>query len=134
MDAAAPQRQGACSATCAVRLDALAGPGTTLVTFNGASFDLPLLRQRLRRYGVIATHLAATHIDLLLPARRLWRELEPDCRLGTLERSRLGVSRQGDVAGGEIRRRTGAGSRIPPSPRRSALLIERVHVHNVVGL
>jgi hypothetical protein len=43
------------------------------------------------------------HLDLLLPARRLWRYHLPSCRLGTIEQEVLGIRReQDDVPSGEI--------------------------------
>ncbi|MFO7561979.1 MAG: ribonuclease H-like domain-containing protein [Enhygromyxa sp.] len=73
-----------------------------LVSFNGASFDLPLLRLRAHRYGLSARVLEAEHVDLLHPARRLHRGRGRDCRLATLERELLGVRRQGDIDSAEI--------------------------------
>ncbi len=74
------------------------------VTFNGRAFDLPLLEMR---YVVGLRHRMQLtgwpHLDLLHPARRLWRRELPDCRLSTLERRVLGVRRtEEDVPGSEI--------------------------------
>ncbi len=116
----------------AARLDELAGPSTVLLSYNGASFDLPLLEARCRRARVECATLGASHIDLLLPARRLWREVEPDCRLSTLERSRLGVVRRDDIAGHEI---PDAFWRWLGEPEgEAAARIEQVRVHNQVDL
>ena len=84
------------------RLAALRAGGAPLVTFNGASFDLPLLRGRLRRCGLDPAALAGPHLDLLPIARRLWRGRAPDCRLATLERVELGAHRVGDIPGHAI--------------------------------
>ncbi|MBI1845479.1 MAG: ribonuclease H-like domain-containing protein [Candidatus Rokubacteria bacterium] len=74
---------------------------TALVTFNGGGFDVPLLETRFvlarRRWRADVGHL-----DLLRPARRVWRAGLADCRLGTLEREVLGVERDGDVPGALI--------------------------------
>jgi uncharacterized protein YprB with RNaseH-like and TPR domain len=67
-----------------------------LVTFNGAGFDLPLLETR----HVLARRRwpgAIPHVDLLPPARRVWSFRLEDCRLSTLEREVLGLSRAEDV-------------------------------------
>jgi uncharacterized protein YprB with RNaseH-like and TPR domain len=67
--------------------------GRPLVTFNGRAFDLPLLENRYilaRRTSPLA---GAPHLDLLHPARRLWRERVGSCALGALEQSILGVTR-----------------------------------------
>ena len=67
------------------------------VTFNGKTFDVPLLETRflLTRRERLAppTH----HLDLLHPARRMWRTRLPSCALGSLERAILGVQREVDV-------------------------------------
>ncbi len=117
----------------AERLEELAGPSTVLLSYNGASFDLPLLRARCRRARVECPRLEGRHIDLLLPVRRLWRDVEPDCRLSTLERSRLGVVRHDDVAGHEIPEAFWSWLE-DPDDGEAAALIERVHVHNQVDL
>lgn len=116
----------------AARLDELAGPSTVLLSYNGASFDLPLLEARCRRARVECATLGARHIDLLLPARRLWREEEPDCRLSTLERSRLGVFRHDDIAGHEIPEAFWRWLDEPDGE--AAERIEQVRVHNQVDL
>jgi len=71
-----------------------------LVTFNGATFDLPLLETRFlmtrRRWPTLP------HLDLLRPARRVWNACLADCRLATLEREVVGVVREDDIAGGLI--------------------------------
>ncbi len=71
-----------------------------LVTFNGRSFDMPLLASR---YIVNRQPLHADrwpNLDLLHPARRLWKRRLESCRLSSLESSVLGVRRTGqDVPG-----------------------------------
>jgi uncharacterized protein YprB with RNaseH-like and TPR domain len=67
------------------------------VTFNGKTFDVPLLETRFlvsRRERLTSP---AHHLDLLHPARRLWRTKLPSCALGSLERLVLGVERVDDV-------------------------------------
>lgn len=77
----------------------LAG-GTMLVTFNGRTFDGPLLRTRhvlaRRPPGPLAT---LPHLDLLPIARRLWRARSENCRQLTLERTVLGQRRVDDMPG-----------------------------------
>jgi hypothetical protein len=72
-----------------------------LVTYNGRSFDWPLLttRYRLQRRDAPAH---AGHLDLLPHVRRLFRHRLGDARLQTVEREMLGVHREEDVAGWEI--------------------------------
>ncbi|MDN3518363.1 ribonuclease H-like domain-containing protein [Aquisalimonas lutea] len=73
-----------------------------LATYNGGSFDLPLLRDRYRLHGTAAAPLPAQHVDLLHPVRRLFRPHWPDCRLATAEALLLGVARDGDLPGSQV--------------------------------
>jgi uncharacterized protein len=57
-----------------------------LVTFNGKSFDWPLLETRYRMTRAIRPPAPAAHLDLLHPARQLWRMRLPSVRLTDLER------------------------------------------------
>jgi uncharacterized protein YprB with RNaseH-like and TPR domain len=72
-----------------------------LVSFNGKSFDLPVLRDRLALH-CISSPDEPEHLDLLHHARRRWREVLPDCRLQTLEWRLCGRRRSGDIPGDEI--------------------------------
>ena len=74
------------------------------VTFNGKSFDAPLLATRYRLAGRRAPFAALAHLDLLHPARRAFAGRLDDCRLGTLERNLLGLEREGDLPGHEAPR------------------------------
>ena len=69
------------------------------VSFNGKSFDLPLLRNRyiLNRMETVLDECC--HLDVLHAARRIWRRRLPACDLQTLEREILGVNRVGDIPG-----------------------------------
>jgi hypothetical protein len=64
-----------------------------LVTFNGRSFDLPMLNARFTLARQPRRLVRAPHLDLLTPARRLWRRRLDSCSLGALERQVLGVTR-----------------------------------------
>jgi len=73
-----------------------------LVTFNGKSFDWPLLENRFTMTRVIATPKLAAHLDLLHPARALWKLRLGTVRLVELERHvldapKLGWHREEDV-------------------------------------
>jgi uncharacterized protein YprB with RNaseH-like and TPR domain len=74
---------------------------THLVTFNGKTFDVPLLQARAVVHGVRLA-LPALHLDLLHAARRRWRGELADCRLKTIESRVCRRRRVGDVPGDEI--------------------------------
>ncbi len=61
-----------------------------LVTFNGKSFDWPLLETRYRMTRAISSCTPKLHLDLLHPARQLWRLRLGSVRLKELERHVLG--------------------------------------------
>ncbi len=74
-------------------LAATASRFEVVATFNGASFDLPLLRTRAllnRRADPLA---GLTSWDLLVPVRRLWGRALPDCRQRTVETEICGRGR-----------------------------------------
>ncbi|MGH9776202.1 MAG: ribonuclease H-like domain-containing protein [Candidatus Acidiferrales bacterium] len=68
-----------------------------LVTFNGKTFDWPLLETRYRMTRAISPRSPSMHLDLLHPARRLWRMRLGSARLQDLERHILGWDRGVDV-------------------------------------
>jgi len=71
-----------------------------IVTFNGRGFDLPLLQTRYTLARLRPEWLGLPHLDLLAPARRVWRERLISCALSSLELNVLGVRRtQDDVPG-----------------------------------
>jgi len=75
-------------------------PDTIFVSFNGKSFDIPLIQNRLvlNRLPVMLRELA--HVDILHISRRLWRKTLPSCTLKELEVSILGFPRSSeDVPG-----------------------------------
>ncbi len=72
-----------------------------LITFNGKSFDLPLLRARTRLAGLEWPD-EPPHLDLLHVTRRRLREGWSDCRLRTAEANALGFERVGDLSGSEV--------------------------------
>ena len=92
---------------------------TGLVSFNGKSFDAPLLATRHRLVGLSDPFAALPHIDLLAPTRSAFANRWPDCRLATAERELLGFQRIDDLPGAEAPAawldwlRTGDGGRLP---------------------
>lgn len=71
---------------------------TTLCTFNGASFDMPLLQARFTMNRMRNPHYLQ-HIDLLHVARRVWKMRLKSCRLSRLEEMVLGIVREDDLPG-----------------------------------
>jgi uncharacterized protein YprB with RNaseH-like and TPR domain len=84
---------------------AVAG-AAALVTYNGKTFDLPLIETRFLFHRMANCLGDLPHIDMLHPARCLWRSdrHDPDssCRLAAMEETLLGHVRGGDVPGFEI--------------------------------
>jgi uncharacterized protein len=78
----------------------------TLVSFNGKSFDAPLLETRFSYHRLPWPAGRLPHLDVLHPARRFWRA-DPavgeasSCSLGSLELQVLGAHRQNDLPGSE---------------------------------
>ena len=74
-----------------------------IVSFNGKTFDLPLLQTRftISRLG-LAGVTGKKQIDLLHMSRRFWKYRLSSCSLGSLERHILGVQRVDDIPGMEI--------------------------------
>lgn len=88
-----------------------------LVTFNGKTFDWPMIIERSVRHRLRAVawapptmhprdsplvgdaHPAKVHIDILHHARRRWRKILPNCRLQTLERHVCRRLRSADIPG-----------------------------------
>ena len=68
-----------------------------LVTFNGKSFDWPLLETRYRMSRKIPPPAPRAHLDFLHPARNLWRLRLGSVRLSELERHVLGWDRGADL-------------------------------------
>nr|WP_242464180.1 ribonuclease H-like domain-containing protein [Halorhodospira halophila] len=83
------------------RLSELLGGTDGLVTYNGKSFDIPLLQSRARLHGVDLGLQGRMHLDLLHPTRRVFRRHWPNCRLTTAERRLLGRERLDDLPGAE---------------------------------
>lgn len=75
---------------------------TGIVSFNGRGFDLPLINNRFVLADMPLPLVAAPHLDLLPPARRLYRARWGSCSLGNLERQVLGVQRTADDVPGSM--------------------------------
>ena len=93
-------------AEVAAALDA----ASLLVSYNGRTFDVPLMDMRWAFHRQSSPFDDVPHFDMLPSARKLWRTREnvsdpggeSSCSLSTLERDVLGFHRAGDVPGFEI--------------------------------
>ncbi|MCL6597256.1 MAG: ribonuclease H-like domain-containing protein [Alicyclobacillus macrosporangiidus] len=74
-------------------------PGSVVVTFNGKSFDWPLLQTRLALWRL--PRVAAAHADLIHASRRLWRRRLGRVALADVEAGVLGIRRADDLPGRE---------------------------------
>jgi len=72
-----------------------------LVSYNGKSFDITVLRERFAYYGLPFPE-SAIHVDLLHHARRAYGGTLPDCHLGTIEEHVLGIGRHDDLPSAEV--------------------------------
>lgn len=92
-------------------LTAWAAAHGALVTYNGKTFDVPLIETRFLFHRLPFPLADTPHLDMLHAARRLWRGRpntagpDPDessCSLSVLEKHLAGLHRIGDVPGFEI--------------------------------
>ncbi len=68
------------------------------VTFNGKTFDVPYIKNRLN-YHRIDVDFDLAHLDLMYFAKYLWRDELPNCQLQTIEKYKFGLERVDDVPG-----------------------------------
>lgn len=80
-------------------LNALMQRFSVLCTFNGRTFDVPLLRSRFLMNRIADANFPQAHADVLYPARRLWKLRLKSCTLGHLEEQLLHVQREDDLPG-----------------------------------
>ncbi len=69
------------------------------VSYNGKTFDVPLLNQRFVFHRLDRELNPREHIDLLYHVRRFWKNWLGDCSLSHAEEKLLGVRRENDVPG-----------------------------------
>lgn len=72
---------------------------SAIVTFNGKSFDVPLLTTRYALHRLASPVTERPHLDLLAPARRVWKRRLVSCALQSLETHVFGLERVDDVPG-----------------------------------
>ena len=100
-------------------------PETVLSSYNGKSYDAPLLKTRYRLMRQREPLSMLAHVDLLYPTRRLYRGVYENCRLATIERRVLGIVREDDLPGSEA-----PGAWLGYLRGGSAQLLRRVVQHN----
>ena len=79
-------------------------PDTVLVSYNGRSYDAPLLATRYRLARQANPLAGLRHLDLLHPVRRRFRGVWENCRLATVERNWLDLQREDDLPGSDAPR------------------------------
>jgi uncharacterized protein YprB with RNaseH-like and TPR domain len=72
-------------------------PKLSLITYNGRSFDIPYIKQRLAYYG-LDSPLDNPHFDMLHFTRRALKPKLSDCRLDTVEKY-MGIKREINIPG-----------------------------------
>ncbi len=77
----------------------------TVVTFNGKSFDIPLLQSRHVMNRMTSPFDEMRHLDLIHPARRTWKLRLKDCSLANIEERILSTHREHDLPGSEVPQR-----------------------------
>ncbi len=82
-------------------LASLLGDFELIVTFNGESFDVPFINERMS-YHRIPFRVEMRHIDLLHISRAIVGSILPNHKLQTLERHLIGRKRIGDIPGYDI--------------------------------
>lgn len=82
-------------------LQALSQAGM-VITFNGASFDIPLLESRLVMNRLRMSQPVPAHVDLLHVARRVFKLRLGRCNLSRLEAEVFGAPRGDDLPGSEV--------------------------------
>ncbi len=83
------------------RFSELVGESPVLASFNGKGFDAQILQTRFLMNAMRPGFLSSVHLDLLYPARRLWKRELGNCRLGTLEAEIFNAPRVDDLPGSE---------------------------------
>ena len=84
------------------RVNEMARGCDTAVTFNGKSFDVPLLQSRHVMNRMDCPVARMRQLDLIHPARRAWKLRLKDCSLTNLEEKILSMHREHDLPGSEV--------------------------------
>jgi uncharacterized protein YprB with RNaseH-like and TPR domain len=71
------------------------------VSYNGVNFDIPYIKNRAHRFRMDC-NLNQIHFDLMYPARNLWKDVLPNCKLTTIEEHIFNIKRDDDVPGAYV--------------------------------
>lgn len=70
-----------------------------LVSFNGKTFDIPLLQTRHQMTGIKDPFVNKPHVDLLHPSRAIWKKRLSSCSLQSIEANIFNFMREDDIPG-----------------------------------
>lgn len=73
-----------------------------IVTYNGSSFDLPLLEGRFNFWRLDPAFRELPHLDLLWPTRAIFKHRIQSCSLSTVEQQLLRIARVEDLPGSQV--------------------------------
>ena len=73
-----------------------------VVTYNGASFDLPLLEGRFNFWRLDPAFRELPHLDLLWPTRSIFKQRIQSCSLANVEQQLLKIARIEDLPGAQV--------------------------------
>jgi len=76
-------------------------PDSVYVTFNGQTFDIPFIINRMKHHN-IKKDIEKAHFDLLHFSRRAWSEELPNCQLTTIEKYVFDIQREDDIPSGLV--------------------------------
>ena len=74
----------------------------SVCTFNGKTFDMPLLQDRFTMCRMRDRWRDLENLDLITAARRAWKLRLGSCRLANIETEILGMPREDDLPGSEV--------------------------------
>lgn len=70
-----------------------------IVSFNGKTFDIPLLQTRHQMTGIKDPFIGKPHVDLLHPSRAIWKKRLSSCSLQSIEANIFSFVREDDIPG-----------------------------------
>jgi uncharacterized protein YprB with RNaseH-like and TPR domain len=74
---------------------------SVFVTFNGQTFDMPFIKNRMRNFNIKCA-IDHPHFDMLHYSRRQWSDELMNCKLTTIERHLFDIIRNDDVPSGLV--------------------------------